>query len=167
MLYRNDLLELPGKLAACGGKIDYGSFPANTPERVQALVSSLYVLAFRIKDMIEAHRYPQADLLERAVGDEIRAWRLYVDKRFQLRADDPALAAQPSYGRDQLMARLTRLETRIDETLAQAGEDQLSIDDLNSMYRLLGSYRGLSEAGIDFRRSAADIDWAQWQEARF
>ena len=48
-----------------------------------------------------------------------------------------------------------------------ASADELSIDDLKSVYRLLGSYRGLSEAGIDFRRSAADIDWAQWQEARF
>ncbi len=33
--------------------------------------------------------------------------------------------------------------------------------------RLLGSYRGLSEAGIGYLRLAEKINWAQWQEARF
>jgi uncharacterized membrane protein YccC len=168
VLYRNELLELPGKLAACGQKIDYRAFPANTPERVQALVSSLYVLALEIKALVDAHRYPQADLLERAVDDEVRAWRQTAETRLQLRAEDPALATEPGAdGRDQLMARLARLEARMDETLAQAGEGELSIEDLKNLYRLLGSYRGLSEAGVDFRRVAADIDWAQWQAARF
>jgi hypothetical protein len=168
ILYRNELLELPGKLAACAQKIDYRAFPANTPERVQALVSSLYVLALEINDLVEAHPYPQADLLERAVDDEVRAWRQTAETRLQLRAEDPALATEPGAdGRDQLMARLARLEARVDETLAQAGEGELSIEDLKNFYRLLGSYRGLSEAGVDFRRVAADIDWAQWQAARF
>ena len=102
------------------------------------------------------------------MDDEVRAWRQTVETRLQLRAEDPALVTEPGAdGRDELMARLARLEARIEETLAQAGEGELSIEDLKNQYRLLGSYRGLSEAGVDFRRVAADIDWAQWQEARF
>ena len=51
VFYRNDLLELPGKLAACGRKIDYRVIPGTTPEQVQDLVSSLYDLSFRINGL--------------------------------------------------------------------------------------------------------------------
>jgi hypothetical protein len=51
IFYRNSLLELPSKLARYAQSIDYRAFPANTPERVQALVSSLYDLAFRYREL--------------------------------------------------------------------------------------------------------------------
>ena len=52
VFYRNDLLELPAKLAACGQKIDYRAFPANAPEQVQALVN--YAIGNDIPLRIEA-----------------------------------------------------------------------------------------------------------------
>ena len=43
--YGNDLLEIPRKLAVWGAQIDHQAFPDTSPERVQALVNSLTVLA--------------------------------------------------------------------------------------------------------------------------
>ncbi len=40
LLYQNDLLKIPTKLAACGKQIDYRLFPETTPEQIQALVAS-------------------------------------------------------------------------------------------------------------------------------
>jgi hypothetical protein len=34
-------------------------------------------------------------------------------------------------------------------------------------YRLLGSYRGLSEAVVAHSRIINNIDWPRWREARF
>ena len=36
-----------------------------------------------------------------------------------------------------------------------------------NLYRLPGSYRGLSETEINAARLAEGIDWAQWQKPRF
>jgi uncharacterized membrane protein YccC len=168
VLYRNDLLEVPGKLAVCGPQIDYQAFPANTPEQVQALVTSLYALANRIKDLVEAREVPQADLVKKHLLEELGAWRQVIEGRFQLRAEQTTAGIEPGADvRDRLAARLAGLEARIEETFAQAGEGELSTEDLKNFYRLLGSYRGLSEAAIGYAQLADGINWAQWQEARF
>ena len=66
-----------------------------------------------------------------------------------------------------LSERLARLETRIDEAFARAGEGMLRTDDYENFYRLLGCYRGLSEAVISYVRLAGAFDWQQWREMRF
>ena len=35
------------------------------------------------------------------------------------------------------------------------------------LYRLLGAYRSVSEALVDYARAAGAIDWEPWREARF
>ena len=168
VFYQNDLLELPGKLAACGQKIDYRALPANAPEQVQALVSSLYVLAFQIKDLVDAHGYPQAKLAEKHLLDDVRAWHQVIEARLQRRADDPTQFIEPSTEvRKRLADRLARLEASIEEMFAQSGKGELSTADCKNLYRLLGSYRGLSEAAIGYAQLAEGMKWAQWREERF
>jgi hypothetical protein len=167
-LYQADLLELPQKLALWGGKIDQRAFPDNSPEQVQALVTSLEAFAFRIKALAETRGLPQADLLVRELLDDVRAWRLTAEEHLRLWANNPALALDPSAEmQDRLTARLAKLETRVEETFRLAGEGELSAEDYENFYRLLGSYRGLSEAGIGYARLAEKINWGQWCEARF
>jgi uncharacterized membrane protein YccC len=168
VLYQNDLLELPGKLAAYGKQIDYRTFPDNTPEQVQALVASLYAVAYRIKDLVEAHAYPQTELVKKRLLDDLRAWHQVIDARLQRRADDPTQFIEPIADvREGLAARLGGLEASIAEMFAQSGKGELSTADYKNLYRLLGSYRGLSEAAIGYVQLAEGIKWAQWQEARF
>jgi hypothetical protein len=167
-LYRNDLLELPAKLAVWGQHIDHRTFPDNTPEQVQALVTNLQALAYRIKELAEVRELPQAELLVRELSDDLRAWRILVKKRLQLWADNPAVAAGPGGEvRDRLKTRLAQLETRLDEAFRLAGEAVLKDEDYENAYRLLGGFRGLSEAMIGYARLADGINWAQWREARF
>jgi uncharacterized membrane protein YccC len=52
-LYKNGLLELPPKLAALGDKIDHRAFPDNTREKLQALVTNLFALTLRIKELMD------------------------------------------------------------------------------------------------------------------
>ncbi|MBT8365867.1 MAG: FUSC family protein [Deltaproteobacteria bacterium] len=168
VLYQNDLLELPGKLAAYGKQIDYRTFPDNTPEQVQALVASLYAVAYRIKDLVEAHAYPQTELVKKRLLDDLRAWHQVIDARLQLRAEDPTQFIEPIGDvRGRLAARLGGLEASIAEMFAQSGKGELSTADYKNLYRLLGSYRGLSEAAIGYAQLAEGIKWAEWQEARF
>ena len=168
VLYQNDLLELPGKLAAYGKQIDYRAFPDNTPEQVQTLVASLYALANQIKDLVEAGDYPQAELVQKRLLDDLRAWHQVIDARLQRRADDPTQYIEPSANvRKRLTDRLAGLEASIEEIFTRSDNGELSTADYDSLYRLLGSYRGLSEAAIDYAQLADGINWAPWQEARF
>ena len=168
VLYQNDLLELPGKLAACGKQIDYRAFPDNTPEQVQALVASLYALANRIKDLVDAHGSAQSELVEKRLLDDLRAWHQVIEARLQRRADDPTQVIEPIADvRERLADRLTRLEASIEAIFAQTDKGGLSTADYKNLYRLLGSYRGLSEAAIGYAQLAEGVHWAPWREARF
>ena len=168
IFYQNDLLELPAKLAACAQKIDYRVVPDDTPEQVQALVASLYTLAYRIEDLVEASSYPQAESVRERLCDDLQSWHQVVEARLQRRADDPTHVIEPSADvRERLAARLAGLESSTDEIFSQSGKGELSAANYENLYRLLCSYRGLSEAAISYMQFAEDINWAQWQEARF
>ncbi len=168
VFYRNDLLELPGKLALCGQKIDYRVLPGTTPEQMQALVSSLYVLTFRIKDLVEAGAHPQAELVRELLRYDLQSWHQVIAARFERRADDPTQLIEPNTDvRKRLAERLARLEANIEAIFDQAGKGELSAAEYRSLYRMLGSYRGLSEAAIDSAQLAEGINWAPWHETRF
>lgn len=167
-LYRNDLLELPGKLAACGRKIDYRVLPGTTPEQVQDLVSSLYVLALRIKGLVEAGAQPQAELVRERLRDDLQSWHQVIAARFERRADDPTRLIEPSADVCKRLAeRLARLEATIEAIFDQPGKGELSAAEYRNLYRTLGNYRDLSEAAIDSAQLAEGVNWAQWEEARF
>ena len=135
---------------------------------MQAFVSSLYDLAFRIKDLAEARDNPRAELIEESLRDELRDWHQVIESRLKRSADDPAQATEPSTGlRQRLAVRLARLEARMEELFAQSDKGESSAADRQSLYRLLGGYRGLSEAEIGAAQLAETINWAQWREARF
>jgi uncharacterized membrane protein YccC len=167
-LYRKDLLEIPDKLAALGRRIDNRLLSRQTPEQVQALATSLQALAYRINELVEVRKSPQAYLLVAAVIDDTRAWRMLAQKQFRLWADYPALAVEPGVNmRDRLAARIAGLEAQIGERLRVAGEEQLSEEDYENFYRYLGAFRGLSEAAVLYLQKAQGINWAQWEEERF
>jgi hypothetical protein len=114
--YHKDLLELPPKLAKWGQQIDYRTFPNNTPEQVQALVTSLQDLAYRIKTLVDARKHPQAELLVSQLRNDLRTWRLKVEDQFHGWTEDPA--AKP--GEDlqaRLAAKLTSMEARVVEVV--------------------------------------------------
>ena len=166
-LYGKDLLGLPPKLAHWGERIDHRAFPANRPEQVQALSTALQTLALRIKVLVDASEHPQAQVLVRELRDDVRAWRVLVQKQFGLWADDPEAEIEPGVdAHERLRARLARLEARMEEVFGRV-RGQLGSDDYENFYRLLGSHRGLSESGLDYLRIAEKINWAQWREERF
>jgi hypothetical protein len=166
MRYQNDLKELPSKLAAWGGHIDQRLFPGNRPERVQTLVNSLHVLVLRINDLLDARANPQSALLVRELRDDFRAWRMAIEALFQGWSDNPPIEADADL-QPRLALQLKAMEARIDQTLTRVEQEELSPADYENFYRLIGSYRGLSESVAAHARLVEDINWTQWQEARF
>jgi hypothetical protein len=168
VLYGNDLLEIPAKLAVLEQRLGYRLLSGQTPEQVQTMIAGLGAIAYRIKELVRARKLPQADLLVAAVIEDLREWRLTAQKQLRLWADDPALAASQSAAmRDRLLARISRLEEKMGEALRGIRDGQLSERDFENFYHILGIFRGLSESGIAFSKAAEVIDWKAWKEERF
>ena len=173
--YRNDLSELPRKLALYAsdmdakmlltgrGTIDYREL-GSTPEKVQELLLSLYLLSYRIKELIEARERPGMDVVENQLVDEKQEWQQLIEEWFRRRAAGPAQAMELLA---ELPARLARLEPRIDEAFERIDQGELNAEEREGFYWLLNSYRGLSEAVINHARVAAAFDWPRWQQTRF
>ena len=166
-LQRNDLLELPAKLATCAERIDYGVLPGTQPEQVRELSANLFLLALRIQELLDARERLGADpRLEQVVVD-LRAWRLLAQQQLRLWARDPSAALAPDADLSkELTARLGEIEAHIEEARSRAGFAGFRVDH-KSFYRFLGGFRGLSEAAIVHARVAAGVYWGAWREARF
>ena len=153
--YLNDLSGLPPKLAMTAKFIDYRTFPQNKPEAVQALNATIEVIAIKLSMLVEAHGSFQVEQLGRPLQEDLRSWRTALVALFQGWADNPTAAPA-----DDLQERLTTFETRIAQTFAAAGGRQVNDETCENFYRLLGSYRGLSEAAVDYARLAHGFNWA-------
>ena len=96
----------------------------------------------------------------------MRAWRVGLREAFGRLSADPGTLDQSAAGA-RLEARLARLEQTVEEALKKADETSVPAEVVNNMYRLLGAYRGVSEALVQVVQETAPIDWARLREARF
>jgi hypothetical protein len=161
-----EVSTLPRKLGAWAPHIDTKALPGTSPQQVQAVVTSLQGLTYRMQEVLEERGNPQAQFLVQELQADVQAWRLRVQETFQRLSEDPAAGEREAF-RTRLAEIMTRLEERIKGTLDKAPEGQFSDRDGENFYRLLGAYRGVSEALINYAGSTDVIDWTQWEEARF
>jgi hypothetical protein len=138
----------------------------NTPEQIQAVALSLQGLALRVRMLVDARDYPQAELLTRRFSDDIREWRAVIQELLMLWITDPTARLSDDL-RDKLAAKLARVEARVEDTLGQLEQGALTNEDYANFYRLLGSYRGLSEVMVTHAGSAERIHWERLWEPRF
>ena len=66
---------------------------------------------------------------------------------------------------ERLHTRLARMGEALDR--ARADDVEGTRIDYEKLYRYLGGFRGLSEAGIAYATVSGTVDWEAWREARF
>jgi hypothetical protein len=165
-LHARDLAGLPQKIGAWARFINTRLLPGTDPELVQSIVTRLQALGNHVQELLELRGRPQAECLEQELLPDFRAWRLVVQETFRRLSQNPA-AGDPQAFRIKLDEIMIRLEARIREALDKAPEDRISDRDAENFYRLLGAYRGVSEALVEYAGSAGGIDWERWREERF
>jgi hypothetical protein len=162
----HEVTTLPGKLDRW-----LAALPAVVEGRVaraqvQALADSLQALSGHVRELVEARAAAQSAAIVRELIGDMHAWRLGVQEILLALAEDPA-GMDARALRARLDAKLEALEARIETALDTAPRDGASTEELDNMYRLLGAYRGVSEALVDFALQAGAIDWPCLREARF
>jgi uncharacterized membrane protein YccC len=164
--HAREVSTLPRKLGAWAPQIDTKALPGTSPQQVQAVVASLQGLTYRIKELLEEPGNPQAQFLVQELQADVRAWRLRVQETFQRLSEDPTAGDREAF-RTKLDGILDHLEERIKGALDKAPGGLFSDQDGENFYRLLGAYRGVSEALVNYAGSTGPIDWALWREERF
>jgi uncharacterized membrane protein YccC len=163
--HERQLRSLPAKLGAWIKAIDLRLFPDNTPEQIQALVTSAQALVYRIEQFQDAGAATQAEPLARELRDDIMTWHAGIETTFGRWSRNPE--AEPVAAlRQRLEAGLSHLEDRIKEVLNRSGEN-VSREEGENFFRLLGGYRGVSEAALAYAGAAQVINWSHWREERF
>jgi hypothetical protein len=161
-----EISTLPTKLGAWSGAVSKRGLEGTAPADVQALVVRLKALSNAIHGLLAVRARRQADIVVEALRDDVRSWRLGVQGVAHGFARDPAYA-DSEHLRSRVTAVMDGLEEKITRTLDEVQPGSIDRDEAESLYRLLGAYRGVSEALIDFAGASGEIAWAPWREERF
>lgn len=168
VFYRGDMLEVPVKLLTWSRQLNSKAFPDNTPDEVQGLIMVLSTLAHRLTAVADTRDLDPPEKAVTELRDEMRDWRLRAVKSSRLWAQEPGRAADESgVLAERNLLGLQRLEQRMQAFVDGLAEGEVTREQCRNLYRLLGSYRGLSEAAANYARQAETINWRAWQEARF
>jgi len=166
LFHSHEVSTLPRKLQAWAPLIGNSAPLGTSLQQVQVVVSSLQTLTYRMQALVESRNNPQAGFLVQQLLEDIRAWRLGVEASFQKLSADPTTAEHEVF-RTRLDEITRHLEARTQEVLDKAADGQLSDQDAENFYCLLGAYRGVSDALVDYAGNADVIDWPRWREERF
>ena len=163
--HRQELADLPGKFSAWIAHADPDILGSASVKQLPDLANSLQALSYRLQELQEVRSLPQSTHLANTLKTEMLAWRARVVDIMQQLSKDPAYRKRMA--RSRLDDLLAGMERRIEQCLDDNLEAELSSADEQNFYRLLGAYRGTSEALLDFSQQAAKVDWKPWHEERF
>jgi uncharacterized membrane protein YccC len=135
-------------------------------DRLYALADSLEMLSARLRHLVDLRDLHQADELRNELRGDVRSWRLAIQEILGQLAQDPKLVDAQAL-RERLDSKLARLTKRIESTINGLPVNAVTTNELMNMFRLLGGYRGVSEAIVVVAERAGDIDWDAIREERF
>jgi uncharacterized membrane protein YccC len=163
--HRRQLRSFPSKLEVWSRAIDRRLFAENTPDQIQALITSVQALVYRIEQFLDAASVCQAGPLTGELRDDLMIWHAGIKNTFIRWSRNPEAEPVPGL-RKRLEAGLGPLEKRIEEVINRAGSDA-NREEGEYFFRLLGGYRGISEAALAYARAAGLINWTHLREERF
>jgi len=167
MAYHNrEVSTLPRKLGAWAKFIDTKALPGTSSQQVQQLVARLQAITYHLQDLSVSGARPQTTLLVEDLSDDVRSWHLMVQKGFKRLSQDPA-AGEKNKFQTGLSGVMAHLEAHLKLALDKPDKKRFSVRDCDNFYSLLGAYRGVCEALVDYAASAGAIDWTPWREERF
>jgi len=163
--HQRELATLPAKMALWGSQISQQDFPANNPAQIEALVTGLDGLSYRLHELLVLKDLPQAPYLVAELSDEMRSWLQVMQQGFEKVSRGETVDSTQALTA-KLNMRLNRIEQSMDKVLASAA-DKVVDTDLEHAYRLLGAYRGVANTAAAWLVSAEQVNWVQWREEVF
>jgi uncharacterized membrane protein YccC len=161
-----DLKTLPNKIKIWSQLIDTDVLSGISKQQVEVIIPHLQMINIRLQVLLEARGSPQAQVLIDELHAESLVWHATIQEAFQ-QLSRRHIFENPEAFRMKLAEMTGHLELRIKAILDTVEKDQLSRVDKVNFYRLLGAFRGLSDALLGYSESARLIDWPELRKVRF
>jgi hypothetical protein len=164
--HARELASLPQKMTGLIPQINPKALPGTSLAQLQDIATSLQSLADRMQGLAEANRYTQSMHLPNKIRHGASDWQITVQNTLSNLSIDPT-----SGNKEEFQSRLGEImavvEQRIRHVLDKSGKGQVSAQDGENFYRLLGAYRAVSDALVTYAGSTSRVEWAPWREERF
>ncbi len=164
--YRYEVKTLPFKLPLWSSAIDHQYFYKNTPDAVGDLLLSLHALSNSFEEWLNANHLLQRYITIDNVQNELENWEKSIERIFQGYTHNLDNMLYNNIQKD-LNRHIKTLEDIINCHTKEIKEKNLSKVDKEHIFRLIGSYQGLSLALISYASIAEQIDWTHWEEEVF
>ena len=164
--HRYEIKTIPMKIHSWSNAINHKLFPKNTSDAIDDLFISLHALSNNLDEWFQSDKLPQKTLFLNETKEELEQWKLWIENIFQ--------SYQSNFGyplsnhiEDELKQHINNLEDIINKHEDYSKQKNLSIEDRIKLYRIVGSYQGLSYTMIAYASATEKIDWSHWQEEVF
>ena len=161
-----ELAMIPDKLAFWAKFIKANALQGIANDDLQAIVTSLKKLAFHLEELFTIRRQPELKPLLKALQHDAEEWKNYLIEIFNSLEKDLNTSDYNSC-RERLDRIIQNIEEAINGVMSEQGNTSLIAEDYHSFYRLLGAYRSVSEALLEYVALAEKIDSNEWREVRF
>ncbi len=164
--YRHELRTLPLKIKAWSKAINYKDYPESSVDMVEDLLVHIYSISNSTQELLTSSRLQQTELMSQETIEELAQWKKGIEGGFKSYSQDPGSLSSWQI-EDALKKYTTAMETLINEHWDHIKLLDITTQEKENLFRLLGSYQGLSYSLISYATAAEQINWQRWEEARF
>ncbi|RLA22672.1 MAG: hypothetical protein DRQ62_07605 [Gammaproteobacteria bacterium] len=164
--YRYELRTLPLKIKAWSKAINHKHFPNNSVDEIDELLMNIYSLTSSLEEWFIASHLQQPKHILTETREELVKWHAGIERAFKDYNHnlDSSLSTQM---KNALLHHATTLESLINKHQAQIKQLDISEEEKENFYRLVGSYLGLNRSLISYATAAEQISWNHWKEEFF
>lgn len=160
----HELQTLPYKISSWVPFIDFKALPGSSAEQIQALQTGMLALSYRLQEVFEEVQGSYSPVLVEAMSPIFLEWQQLIEHELK------ELAKTPDRANAQFLTAVEDIVKRLEEHIRNhmGGESQqINPEEGVNFYRLLGAFRGTSDALAACIGHAKAVDWRPWHESRF
>lgn len=162
--HQQEIRTLPTKLGLWGSQVDGDTFENANPEKLQHILATLQALTYQIDDLYALRETPGINEIVGDLNSELRGWRRALAKVFSsLLSDHPVMASAAL--NEMITTRMERINSFTEKMINQ--KSGMEGDDIQKLYRLLGSFRRVSRELVEYVGMTEQVDWSDWQREHF
>jgi hypothetical protein len=129
------------------------------------MVTSIQVLVYRIDQILETTLIYREKPLSLELREDLKICHRGIETTFDRWSRTPETEPVAPL-KLRLEAALCLLEKRVENVISRGGSE-VTPQEEEDFFRLLGGYRGVSEAALAYAGAAQVINWDHWREERF
>lgn len=164
--YKYELRTLPIKIKAWSIAIDHKHFPDNSQNDIDELLTNFLSLSNSIDEWLTSNYLNQTKLILPETIEELSKWDKGIENVFSTYCNDLDSPVS-SQIKDSYVSHVHTLETIVNKNTKRIKLLEITADEKENFYRLVGSYQGLSLSLISYATAAEQINWNHWEEEVF